>query len=102
MVKKQRGALMAASRKRRLHKFLSILIEAHTLNKLVDKKKLIAMASWKWGLSRRTAVEYINTLVNSGLAEESNGEIYPTNKGRSECIVPERYELNDQEKELLG
>jgi hypothetical protein len=40
--------------------------EAKQNKATIDKEKLIATASLEFGVSRRTALEYINTLILSG------------------------------------
>jgi len=40
--------------------------DAQNKGNAIDKEKLIATASLEFGVSRRTALEYINTLIHSG------------------------------------
>ena len=40
--------------------------DAKEQGKTIDKEKLIATICLEFGTSRRTSLEYINTLINSG------------------------------------
>jgi len=42
------------------------IVEAKSNNAIIDQEKLLAIACMEFGCSRRTALEYLNTLVNSG------------------------------------
>lgn len=96
----KKGLLMEAKRKKRQHQFLFMIIEAHTLDKTIDKEKLIALASWRWGISRRTALEYLTTLKNADLVEQEDNIISPSKRGLEEIEFPET-KLTKEEKEIL-
>ena len=63
-------------------------------------RKLIALASWRWGISRRTALEYLTTLKNADLVEQEDNIISPSKRGLEEIEFPET-KLTKEEKEIL-
>jgi hypothetical protein len=60
------GNLREEKRRLRLKTVLSWVKEAQNKGKLIEKERLIATICMEFGTSRRTALEYINTLVNAG------------------------------------
>jgi len=44
--------------------------------KEISKDKLIAQIMIKWGFSRRTALEYLNTLISVGFVQEGAGFVW--------------------------
>ena len=45
-------------------------------NRPASMKKLIAILDIEFGIARRTALEYINTLIDSGLVELKGDELW--------------------------
>lgn len=50
-------------RMKRLREILEIVKKISKKGEAVSKEKLIARLGFEWGISRRTALEYIDTLV---------------------------------------
>ncbi|MBC8147321.1 MAG: hypothetical protein H8E98_04995 [Bacteroidetes bacterium] len=53
-------------RKQRLFIIERMINVAKDKKKMIDRDKLVAVICMDMGISRRTALEYINTLVDSG------------------------------------
>lgn len=57
-------------RRRRINDLLRIISDVTLSGRSVIKEKLIAELSLKWGCARRTALEYIDALINSDHIKE--------------------------------
>ena len=54
-------------RKLRMNTVRKWIVTSQEQGNKIDKEKLIATICIEFGTSRRTALEYINTLVNAGM-----------------------------------
>jgi len=63
-------------RGRVIAKIRNTLVKAKSVGSVLDYEKLIAVVCLENSLSRRTVKEYLNTIINSGLAFISAGNIY--------------------------
>ncbi len=54
-------------RKLRMNTVSKWIVTSQEQGNKIDKEKLIATICIEFGTSRRTALEYINTLVNAGM-----------------------------------
>ena len=67
-----------------ISKIRNTLVKAKAVGTVLDYEKLLAIVCLENFTSRRTAREYINTIVNSGLAFISAGNIYSLENGSVE------------------
>jgi hypothetical protein len=65
-----------SQRLERIAKLKALLIKANGLGKALNQEKVIAELSCVYGVARRTALEYIDSIVNTGYAtmEFEDGE----------------------------
>ena len=71
-------------RQSRLKQIEASVNKANAEGRVIDREKLVATTCMQFGCSRRTALEYINTLVNAGRisleVENVKGQMEDTSK----------------------
>lgn len=82
-------------RNERLLAIEKLIEKAESLGDFVDKEKLIADLSMRWGAARRTILEYVTILKNAGKIEEKRDPDFPVIVLKSRA-----HETKDIEKKL--
>ena len=72
----------ATLRKSRITDIHNLVKKAKLQTRVISIRKVIAYASFNWGVTKRTAKEYIDTLVNYGILKKDMDELTIISEGK--------------------